>query len=298
MRRECFKFARLRAVYSRLEIINVLLQTFHLWLQVISYDSQRGGVSVITEKGDITTSYLLIQNADLADSGRYSCSPSNADVASVRVHVLNGNLDFFAFVFKMGKNPPGLCGITHAFLLEFSSNEFTRRRKVCPYCTIITMMPEMSWNHKSLVFPWKLNNPYNARVATLWKTRDNNFCKLSVRALISGEHPEAMQTGSSGKSHSYYIVISLVLIITLYNYIRKELLLSSSPPWLQWPCGDSSSSSCLPPKDGSSSATFLINFKLETAEGVVCNRLQRIFHRSERSWLSKQHEHCTENDRS
>lgn len=61
---------------------------------MISYDSQRGGVSVITEKGDITTSYLLIQNADLADSGRYSCSPSNADVASVRVHVLNGNLHF------------------------------------------------------------------------------------------------------------------------------------------------------------------------------------------------------------
>lgn len=57
---------------------------------MISYDSQRGGVSVITEKGDITTSYLLVQNADLADSGRYSCSPSNADVASVRVHVLNG----------------------------------------------------------------------------------------------------------------------------------------------------------------------------------------------------------------
>lgn len=58
--------------------------------QVISYDSSRGGVSVITEKGDVTTSYLLIQNADLADSGKYSCSPSNADVASVRVHVLNG----------------------------------------------------------------------------------------------------------------------------------------------------------------------------------------------------------------
>ncbi|CAG9809685.1 unnamed protein product [Chironomus riparius] len=57
--------------------------------EVISYDSMRGGVSVITEKGDITISYLLIQNADLADSGRYSCSPSNADVASVRVHVLN-----------------------------------------------------------------------------------------------------------------------------------------------------------------------------------------------------------------
>lgn len=47
-------------------------------------------MSVITEKGDVTTSFLLIQNADLADSGKYSCAPSNADVASVRVHVLNG----------------------------------------------------------------------------------------------------------------------------------------------------------------------------------------------------------------
>lgn len=61
--------------------------------EVISYDSSRGGVSVITEKGDVTTSHLLIQNADLDDSGKYSCSPSNADVASVRVHVLNGRFD-------------------------------------------------------------------------------------------------------------------------------------------------------------------------------------------------------------
>lgn len=30
----------------------------------------------------------------MADSGKYSCSPSNADVASVRVHVLNGRLAF------------------------------------------------------------------------------------------------------------------------------------------------------------------------------------------------------------
>lgn len=60
--------------------------------QVISYDSTRGGISVITEKGDVTTSYLLIQDAELTDSGKYSCSPSNADVASVRVHVLNGKL--------------------------------------------------------------------------------------------------------------------------------------------------------------------------------------------------------------
>ncbi|XP_045524974.1 zwei Ig domain protein zig-8-like isoform X2 [Pieris brassicae] len=58
--------------------------------QVISYDSARGGVSVVTEKGAATTSYLLVQDAAPADSGRYSCAPSNADLASVRVHVLNG----------------------------------------------------------------------------------------------------------------------------------------------------------------------------------------------------------------
>ncbi|CAG7727517.1 unnamed protein product, partial [Allacma fusca] len=58
--------------------------------EVINYNSDRGGVSVITEKGEITTSYLLIQDARPSDTGKYSCSPSNADVASVRVHILNG----------------------------------------------------------------------------------------------------------------------------------------------------------------------------------------------------------------
>lgn len=71
--------------------------------QVISYDSLRGGVSVITEKGEVTISYLLIQNADLADSGKYSCSPSNADVASVRVHVLNGKTLILRYVNVNGE---------------------------------------------------------------------------------------------------------------------------------------------------------------------------------------------------
>ncbi|CAD7079743.1 unnamed protein product [Hermetia illucens] len=56
----------------------------------INYDSPRGGVSVITEKGDITTSYLLIQRARISDSGKYTCSPSNANPQTVNVHVLNG----------------------------------------------------------------------------------------------------------------------------------------------------------------------------------------------------------------
>ncbi|XP_055549522.1 zwei Ig domain protein zig-8-like isoform X2 [Wyeomyia smithii] len=57
---------------------------------IISYDSPRGGVSVITEKGDTTTSFLLIQSARPSDSGQYTCNPSNAKSKSVTVHVLNG----------------------------------------------------------------------------------------------------------------------------------------------------------------------------------------------------------------
>ncbi|XP_070504638.1 uncharacterized protein [Chironomus tepperi] len=57
---------------------------------IISYDSPRGGVSVITEKGETSTSFLLIQNAKPSDSGQYQCNPSNAKSRSVTVHVLNG----------------------------------------------------------------------------------------------------------------------------------------------------------------------------------------------------------------
>jgi len=58
--------------------------------QEINYDSPRGGVSVITEKGDVTVSYLLIQRARASDSGKYACSPSNAIAQEITVHVLNG----------------------------------------------------------------------------------------------------------------------------------------------------------------------------------------------------------------
>lgn len=58
--------------------------------KIISYDSIRGGVTVIIEKGDLTTSSLLIQDARPSDSGHYDCIPSNAASANVTVHVLNG----------------------------------------------------------------------------------------------------------------------------------------------------------------------------------------------------------------
>lgn len=58
--------------------------------QIINYDSPRGGVSVITLKGDTTTSFLLIKSARSADSGHYQCNPSNSKPKRVFVHVLNG----------------------------------------------------------------------------------------------------------------------------------------------------------------------------------------------------------------
>ncbi|XP_063218513.1 transmembrane and immunoglobulin domain-containing protein 1-like [Bacillus rossius redtenbacheri] len=58
---------------------------------VLDFDSPRGGISLETEKTEAgTTSKLLVTKAALGDSGNYTCVPSNANPASVWVHVLNG----------------------------------------------------------------------------------------------------------------------------------------------------------------------------------------------------------------
>lgn len=65
--------------------------------EVISYYSSRGGmggVSIITEFGPVTTSQLLIKDANNRDQGTYTCSPSNTDEASTRVFVLKDPVAF------------------------------------------------------------------------------------------------------------------------------------------------------------------------------------------------------------
>ncbi|XP_053968955.1 uncharacterized protein LOC128870366 [Anastrepha ludens] len=58
---------------------------------VVDFDSQRGGISLETEKTDVgTTSRLMLTRASLRDSGNYTCAPTGAVPASVRVHVLTG----------------------------------------------------------------------------------------------------------------------------------------------------------------------------------------------------------------
>lgn len=86
-------------LYSIFCIITVIKHFIYFllffYLQEINYDSARGGVSVITEKGEITTSYLLIQRAKISDSGKYTCSPSHANPQTVNVHVLNGKYYYY-----------------------------------------------------------------------------------------------------------------------------------------------------------------------------------------------------------
>ena len=60
------------------------------YLQIIDYTSVRGGVSVLTNKAEITTSYLIIQKAQIEDGGIYSCENGVVDPAKVKVHVLTG----------------------------------------------------------------------------------------------------------------------------------------------------------------------------------------------------------------
>ena len=71
--------------------VTLYMYGFSLLFQIISYDSPRGGVSVITDKGDeVTASFLVMQYARPSDSGTYSCSPSLGDPVAVNVHVLRG----------------------------------------------------------------------------------------------------------------------------------------------------------------------------------------------------------------
>nr|XP_045621626.1 zwei Ig domain protein zig-8-like [Procambarus clarkii] len=60
--------------------------------KVINYDNRDSRVSVITDRGSITKTILLIHDAHDAATGTYSCVPSHSATASVRIHILNGEM--------------------------------------------------------------------------------------------------------------------------------------------------------------------------------------------------------------
>lgn len=58
-------------------------------LQVLSFETEPR-LSQFTENGETFTNYLLIRDVNVNDSGKYACAPSNAEPASILVHVVNG----------------------------------------------------------------------------------------------------------------------------------------------------------------------------------------------------------------
>lgn len=60
-------------------------------IQVLSFETEPR-LSQFTENGETFTNYLLIRDVNVNDSGKYACAPSNADPASILVHVVNGEL--------------------------------------------------------------------------------------------------------------------------------------------------------------------------------------------------------------
>lgn len=61
----------------------------HLTVQVSAYQS---GVSLVVDKSEVTTVSLLLQTVRPEDGGEYECRPDNAPPASVRLHVIKGEL--------------------------------------------------------------------------------------------------------------------------------------------------------------------------------------------------------------
>jgi len=57
--------------------------------KIITYDRERGGTVVISDRGEQTTSSLIITHATAKDSGQYQCDPSASYPQHVNVHVIN-----------------------------------------------------------------------------------------------------------------------------------------------------------------------------------------------------------------
>ena len=61
---------------------------------MVPYDSAGGRIEVFTSKGRETKSNRVIKKAGPSDSGNYTCKPSIAREASIKVHVLESKSFF------------------------------------------------------------------------------------------------------------------------------------------------------------------------------------------------------------
>ncbi|XP_045102134.1 hemicentin-2-like isoform X2 [Portunus trituberculatus] len=93
--------------------------------ELLSYDSPRGGITVVTEHGPISSSRLLIQRATPKDAGRYTCHPANSEPDHIVVHIIH-NEHPAAIHHKNGTSASPSCHTcpgylpAHSFLLALS----------------------------------------------------------------------------------------------------------------------------------------------------------------------------------
>lgn len=91
------------------------LQDYVFWShndKVINYDNLNGRVQVNTPSEFRTISTLSISNIDASDSGNYTCKPSKAESASIRLHVLDGKHFTFQNIFTVFLSNPSNVKIT------------------------------------------------------------------------------------------------------------------------------------------------------------------------------------------
>ena len=132
---------------------------------LISFRGPRPGVSIIIDKGEITTAQLLIMSARSemkmvirafmsmclgifrsSDSGVYTCVPSNAPSANVTLHVLTGNFGFYIFTMRCNIRHPArpgadICvGTKQTTLIDTNKNTF-RHNNAVNYLNIVPAEP-------------------------------------------------------------------------------------------------------------------------------------------------------------
>uniref|UniRef100_A0A1I8MMM2 Ig-like domain-containing protein n=1 Tax=Musca domestica TaxID=7370 RepID=A0A1I8MMM2_MUSDO len=87
--------------------------------KVLSEETSGGRLKFKTVKSEETKSILLIDDANLSDSGKYSCYPSNTEIASIRVHVLQGERPEAMQTNAAGSTDAGILNLFAVILTAF-----------------------------------------------------------------------------------------------------------------------------------------------------------------------------------
>lgn len=71
-------------------------------MQEITAELPRGGIDIKGVYGEWTTSYLLIRDANVADSGIYTCAPAGGSQTNIKVHVfLHGKNIYYKNIIEV-----------------------------------------------------------------------------------------------------------------------------------------------------------------------------------------------------